>query len=78
MANKAVQIVADSNGDTRIEFAVDNEAEVAAAMERFNDLVKNRKKLAFAAGEDGKPATQLKAFDPTVKTTIFMPQYQGG
>lgn len=66
------------DGDTRVEFAIDNEAEIAAAMEKFDDLVKNHKHVAVALGANGRDNRILRSFDPTVERTVFMPQRQGG
>lgn len=74
-----VQIVPTyEEGDVRYEFATDNEAEVKTAMERFNDLVKNQKRIAVALGPNGEGSRLIREFDPTVETTAFMPQRQGG
>ena len=74
----AVQIVADGTGHTEHTFAVDDEAEVAKAMARFHELVKNQKMTAYDAGKQGQGARLLREFDATVEKTIFMPQRQGG
>ena len=66
------------DGDKPFTYAVDDEAEIAAAMEQFNDLVKNQKRIAYALGENGAPGRILKDLDPTVEKTVFMPQRQGG
>lgn len=71
------QIVMDHTGDTRHEFKVDDSAEVAEAMKRFTELTAKGHR-AVAMGENGAPNTLLKAFDPTVERTMFIPQLQGG
>lgn len=74
-----IQIIPTSeDGDVQHEFAVDDETAVKAAMDRFNDLVKNQKRIAVALGQGGEPSSLLRAFDPTVERTIFMPQRKGG
>jgi hypothetical protein len=74
-----VQIVPTyEHGDVRHDFAVDNEAEVAAAMERFNDLVHNQKRTAVALGKDGGQSRVVRKFDPTVESTIFLTPLKGG
>jgi hypothetical protein len=74
-----IQIIpTGESGHDEVEFAVDDEADVQAAMDRFNDLVKNQKRIAVALGQNGEPSTLLRAFDPTVERTAFMPQRKGG
>jgi hypothetical protein len=74
-----VQIVPTyEDGDVRHEFAIDNEAEVQKAMERFNDLVRNQKRTAVALGQDGVGSRVIREFDPTVESTIFLTPLRGG
>lgn len=74
-----VQIVPSrETGDTRFDFKVDNEAEVKKAMERFDDLVKNQKRTAVALGQNGQDDRIIRAFDPNVEQTVFLPALRGG
>jgi hypothetical protein len=73
-----IQRVADQTGDTTYEWDVKDDDAVTKAMERFNDLVNNRKFTAYNPGKDGEGAKQVRAFDPNQEETIFMPQRQGG
>ena len=73
----SVQIVMDRNGDTRHEFDASNAAAVARADQRFRELT-GKGFRAVALGKDGAPGELLKAFDPNVEETIFIPQLQGG
>ena len=74
-----IQIIpTGESGHDEVEFAVDDEAAVKAAMDRFNDLVKNQKRIPVALGQNGEPSRLLREFDPTVERTAFMPQRKGG
>ena len=74
-----IQIIPTSEeGDVCHEFAVDDETAVKAAMDRFNDLVKNQRRVPVALGQNGEPSRLLREFDPTIERTAFMPQRQGG
>lgn len=72
----AKQIVMDHTGDTRHDFDVSNSAEVAKAMERFNELIGNGFTAAkrTAAGQ----SELVRKFDPTAEETVFFPRLQGG
>jgi len=71
----SVQIVMDQNGDTRFEFDPADEAAIAKAMERFNELIR----LGFTAAERTGTGTLRKVteFDPTMEA-LFMPRLVGG
>jgi hypothetical protein len=72
-----IQIVMDRNGDTRHAFDVSDATALAAAEERFRELTG----YGFSAvelGKDGEPGKLIRAFDPTVAETLFIPQLQGG
>jgi hypothetical protein len=73
----AVQIVMDSGGDTRHEFATSDAASIATAEERFRELM-GKGFRAVALGKEGTPGSLLDKFDPTVEQTLFIPQLQGG
>jgi hypothetical protein len=73
----SVQIVMDRNGDTRHEFDASDAAAVARAEQRFSELI-GKGFRAVAPGKDGAPGELLKAFDPNVEETLFIPQLQGG
>lgn len=72
-----VQIVMDRTGDTRHAFDVKDRVSLDSAEARFKELT-GKGFLAVALTDDGTPGQQLKAFDPTVEKTMFMPQLQGG
>jgi aspartate aminotransferase-like enzyme len=71
------QRVLDHTGDTVHTFDPENTEAVREAMERFNDLVKNQKHVAYTPNGDGT-AKIAKEFDPTATETAFRPQLHGG
>lgn len=74
-----VQIVPSrETGDTRYDFKVDDATAVKEAMERFDDLVKNQKRTAVALGQNGQDDRIIRAFDPNVEQTVFLPALRGG
>ena len=73
----AVQIIMDRTGDTRHAFDVKDKVSIEDADKRFRELT-GKGFMAVALTEDGTPGQQLKAFDPTVERTMFVPQLQGG
>jgi hypothetical protein len=68
------QIVMDRSGDTRHQF---DAADAARAEKRFRELTQRGFK-AIALGENGAENRVLKAFDPEVERTMFIPQLEGG
>lgn len=70
-------IIMDHNGDTRHAFDVADPVGLDAAEKRFKELT-GKGFLAVALSGDGSPGALMKAFDPTVERTLFMPQLQGG
>ena len=72
-----VQIVMDGRGDTRHEFDACDVASVALAAARFEELTgKGFRAVAF--GETQGSAELMRAFDPNVERTLFIPQLMGG
>ncbi len=69
--------ILDQSGHTELDFKPDNKASVQAAMDRFNDLVKNHGHWAYKVEKDGSK-TSIKAFDETAEETIIHPQMVGG
>ncbi len=65
------------NGDTRHEFKVGDQAEIAKAMEVFNKLI-GQGKFASVPAKDGGSGRLIKEFDPTAETIIFRNQNVGG
>jgi len=60
MGNMAVM---DVSGDTKLIWDADNEAEVEAARELFDNL-KKKKYLAYSVGRRGKKDELIQTFDP--------------
>jgi hypothetical protein len=72
----ATQIVMDATGDTRHDFNVNDEAAVARAKKRFEELTE----AGFIAAKwTGEGTSELiRQFDPTAQETLFMPRLVGG
>lgn len=71
------RIMTRQDGDLRVDFNPDDAAEVQTAMERFDDLVHNKKMWAVELGQDGGASKLVRSFDPKTDT-LFMPQLVGG
>ncbi len=69
--------ILDSSGHTELAFKADDKASVKAAMDRFNELVKNHGHWAYKVEKDGSK-TAIKAFDETAEEVIIHPQMVGG
>ena len=74
---KHVLIIPDYTGDSRLEFDTTNATEVTDAENRFKEIV-GQGRAAVALGENGTPGKVIKAFDPNVERTIFIPNMAGG
>ena len=73
----SVQIVLDSSGDSRHEFDASDAVAVALAEQRFRQLTaRGYQAVAFTA--PGEAGDLVKAFDPKVQKTIFIPRLVGG
>lgn len=64
-------------GDTKVEWSPDNDAEVAAA-EAFFVAMKAKKYLAYTVDENGNRAEVINEFDKHAATIIMSPQLVGG
>jgi hypothetical protein len=72
----ATQIVMDVTGDTRHDFNVNDEAAVAKAKKRFEELTEAG---FIAAKRTGDGTSELiRQFDPTAQETLFIPRLVGG
>jgi hypothetical protein len=71
-----VQIVMDVTGDTRHDFDVNDEAAVAEAKKRFDELTE----AGFTAAKRTGAGTSelIRSFDPTAQETLFIPRLTGG
>jgi hypothetical protein len=70
------QIVMDTTGDTRHDFDASDEAAVAEAKHRFQEL----REAGFTAAKRTNSGTSelIRQFDPTVEETLFIPRLFGG
>lgn len=71
-------IVMDRTGDSRMDFTPDDTVAVAAAMEKFRELVGGKKYLATVPGENGEPGRIIREFDPTAREIILHAPLIGG
>jgi hypothetical protein len=70
------QVVMDATGDTRHEFDLEDEAAVAEARKRFQELTEAG---FIAAKRTGIGRSELiRRFDPSAEETLFMPRLVGG
>ena len=72
-----LQIVMDSNGDTRHGFDPADLSSLVTAEARFQELT-GKGFRAVALGKDGAPGELVRKFDPLTEQTLFVPQLQGG
>lgn len=72
-----VQKIMDHTGHSEKVFDRADVVSVEEAEKRFAELT-GRGFKAIAQGADGDAGTILKAFDPNVESTLFIPQLQGG
>ena len=72
-----LQIVMNSNGDTRHEFDPADLSSLAIAEARFQALT-GKGFRAAALGKDGGPGELMRKFDPKAEQTLFIPQLRGG
>jgi hypothetical protein len=70
------QIVMDQTGDTRHYFDATDDAAVAEAKKRFQDLTEAG---CIAAKRTGSSTSELiREFDPNARETLFVPRLVGG
>lgn len=67
--------VLDSNGDTR--YPTDEILTTEQVKEKFDELVRGHKSLAYTVPADGSMGTAIREFDPEV-SIVITPQMQGG
>lgn len=73
-----VMSIMGKEGDTKHYWNVDNSSEVDAAREVFN-AHRSRGYAAFRMTPGGEQSgEQLREFDPTAGSILFIPQMQGG
>jgi len=64
-------------GDTKVIWDPENEDEVEAAEEQFDNLIEKGFK-AFKVKKDGDKSTQIKKFNPSLGKIILVPALVGG
>ena len=64
-------------GDTKVEWNPDNEAEVTAARNTF-DLLRGKGYAAFRVSGRSNKGEQIRVFDPEAEKIILAPPMQGG
>lgn len=69
--------VLDKTGDKRYAWNPASVEEVAEVREKFDEIVKGFKFLAFTVPTDGSMGTAIRDFDPDV-SIVLTPQMQGG
>lgn len=70
----------DRSGDTETKWKPDDKASVAAAMARFNELIKQGH-VAYRMEKNAKGESEgkvIKSFDKTAEEIIVHPQMHGG
>lgn len=70
--------VIDRTGDTKTTWDKDNPDEVAAARATFDQLVGEKKFLAFSVDAGGETGAQIREFDPEAGMMILQPPMAGG
>jgi hypothetical protein len=69
--------ILDKSGDTRLSWDPTNATEVAEVREKFDEIVKGLKYLAYTVPTDGSQGEAIREFNPEV-STVLTPQMQGG
>lgn len=69
--------VMDAEGDTRIIWDSDNEAETANARRTFDEL-RGKGFTAYRVDDKGDRSAIIREFDPTAEKMIFRPAMAGG
>lgn len=72
----ATQIVMDSTGDARYQFAPDDAQEIVEAERRFQQLTSTG--FTAATRTASGDLRFVRSFDPTAHETIFFPRLVGG
>lgn len=74
---KSTLSVLDGTGDSKFMWDADNEDEVIAAGNQFDEL-KRKGYLAYSVDKDGNKAEVIHEFDPDAEKIIMSPQLVGG
>jgi tRNA U38,U39,U40 pseudouridine synthase TruA len=73
-----VMHIMDKTGDTKVIWSADNPDEVEAARNTFDELVGEKKFLAYKVKKDGTKGEVIRKFDKTAERIILAPQLVGG
>ena len=68
----------DQRGDIKTIWDEENEDEVEAARQQFEDLVGDKDFKAFKVNKKGDATTEIKQFDPSLEKMILVPPVVGG
>lgn len=69
--------ILDHTGDTKVIWDR-NDADSTAAAKAMFDSLKAKGHVAYSVGEEGKPASIVKEFDPALEKIIMKPLAKGG
>jgi hypothetical protein len=69
-------LIPDATGHTTLTFSK-SKAGIKEAMEKFNELVKGEKKVAYTRNAAGKTA-HVRQMDPSADETVFFNPLAGG
>ena len=69
--------VMDQKGDIKTIWDPENEDEIQAAEDQFDNLI-DKKFLAFKVKKDGKKGSKITKFDPDAGKIIMSPPIVGG
>lgn len=64
-------------GDSKLIWSADNEAEVEAARNMFDDL-RDQGFAAFSVDKEGEQDRRIEEFDPEAEKIIMVPPIRGG
>ena len=70
--------VLNEEGDSRIEWDPENDAETTAAKEMFNKTIEIEGMKAYELGKDGEKGKEIKKFNPNAAKIIMVPRIAGG
>ena len=70
--------VLNEEGDSRIEWNPENDAETGAAKEMFDKTIEIKGMKAYELGKDGEKGKEIKKFNPNVAKIIMVPRIAGG
>jgi len=72
-----LRILDPTHGDLKVIWDPNNENEVEAARNQFNELLRKGHQ-AFAVDKVGEKAKEVKRFDPEMGKVILSPPVKGG